>query len=303
MLIPDNNVLLDWVDPVNRLHDLNRGLFAWFMCVPGATGGSKLVDLNRVFPGTLTAMDVTTCWRGTKMPGAFGELDFDGVDDYVEAGGSILFDGLTQLTMWARLRFRSRGSYESYIGKRTGDTNRFTMGVGGAGVGSSAAFAINCGNGANSYGYADSTMANDTDYHLIATFNGAGADNAARLQAYINGVAVTLTYASTIPASLGTNTGNFILGNETGQTRFFDGQLAEAGVKAQWTSPEGARLLYEEARSGYPNLLRRVELDDGMDAPAAGGGITGPLIGFGHLGGGGPLIGGRLVRDRLRWWA
>lgn len=32
----------------------------------------------------------------------------------------------------------------------------------------------------------------------------------------------------------------------------------------------------------------------------AGSGITGPLVGFGHLGGGGPLIGGRLVRDRIR---
>lgn len=36
-----------------------------------------------------------------------------------------------------------------------------------------------------------------------------------------------------------------------------------------------------------------------IEAAGGGGGITGPLVGMGHLGGGGPLL-GRLVRDRIR---
>ncbi len=82
---PRDNWNVDIVQPVNRLCSLNRGLVAWWLGIPGLTGGSRFIDVVSPGPngnhGTSTNMDPATDW----VPGERGGmvLDLDGSDDYV----------------------------------------------------------------------------------------------------------------------------------------------------------------------------------------------------------------------------
>src|SRR5688500_11296274 len=87
MLVAQDHRPVSLLGPVNRLHPLNRGLVAWFLTLPGLSGGLKwhnLMDLSNGPHGTLTSMDPPTDWVSAKArPGGFGALDFDGSNDDV----------------------------------------------------------------------------------------------------------------------------------------------------------------------------------------------------------------------------
>lgn len=75
--------LLDMVCPINWQNDLSRGLVARWQCMPGLTGGSRLVNLTRAGDkdgnhGTLTNGPT---WQGANgRPGGHGSLRINGSD-------------------------------------------------------------------------------------------------------------------------------------------------------------------------------------------------------------------------------
>ncbi len=87
-------------------------------------------------------------------------------------------------------------------------------------------------------------------------------------------------------------------GTSTAQLHFFDGSGVERTSVADWTTNEAAttysmastalRITANSANNNTVAFFRSVQ-------SGGGGGITGPLIRFKHLGGGGALVGGRLV--------
>lgn len=77
---------VNWSDPVNWNEDLNEGLIAWWLNVPHWQGGTTWWDLCGRHDGTLTNMDVAAVWQHTARTGGRGQLDFDGTNDYVDAG-------------------------------------------------------------------------------------------------------------------------------------------------------------------------------------------------------------------------
>lgn len=85
---PQGNLWMpvDLFNPVNRQHPLAQGLVAWWLCVPGIDGGKFWYDLTGFNHGTLTNMDSASGWRPAFNPGAFGNMLFDGTDDYVSIG-------------------------------------------------------------------------------------------------------------------------------------------------------------------------------------------------------------------------
>lgn len=91
------NAPINWASPVNWLDPLNRGLVAWYLCVPGAMGGKTWQCLNRCPPGTLTNMDPQSDWVSGGRIGGWGNLDFDGSNDTVIIPGN----PVTGLDRWA----------------------------------------------------------------------------------------------------------------------------------------------------------------------------------------------------------
>lgn len=83
-------------------------------------------------------------------------------------------------------------------------------------------------------GYIDYSayMSAGTWTHIAFVFNGAGTDNSGRLKVYFNGIERTLTYAGTIEATAGNDTGNFILGMRGSGSFKFSGSMDDIGV---WT--------------------------------------------------------------------
>jgi len=77
---------LNYGTPVNGMHPLNRGLSGWWKVLPLRSSGLLWSDLVGVAPGTRQGMGAgsgTSGWGATTRRGGFGEMRFDGTDDYV----------------------------------------------------------------------------------------------------------------------------------------------------------------------------------------------------------------------------
>lgn len=88
--------------PVNRQHRFNRGLVAWYKCLPHLSGGRSWYDLMGLNPGTLTNMGAGSGWGGSPAPGGFGSLRFDGTNDYVGVPLNLATKPST-LSLWMRV--------------------------------------------------------------------------------------------------------------------------------------------------------------------------------------------------------
>lgn len=97
-------VAVNITDPVNRNHPLAQGLSSWWMSLPGLDGSLTLYDLMGQKNGTLTGMTaaLTSGWKGTTRPGGYGELVYDGVNDYVTMGDVYNVTGAFTVAAWIR---------------------------------------------------------------------------------------------------------------------------------------------------------------------------------------------------------
>ena len=99
---------------------------------PGYSEGLTLVDWSdQRRDGTLSNMgyNATSGWSGTDLPGAYAQLNFDGVDDYVTIGGTPEFDYLNtnfSVSLWVRAAGAQPGGVGYPIAHRVGN-------VGGSG--------------------------------------------------------------------------------------------------------------------------------------------------------------------------
>jgi len=76
----------------------------------------------------------------------------------------------------------------------------------------------------------DAGMSANTWYHVAVVYDGAGANNAARLKIYIDGVAATMGYSGTIPASLPDGTAPVEVGRFNNLGRYMHGRIDEMAM-------------------------------------------------------------------------
>lgn len=103
------------------------------------------------------------------------------------------------------------------------------------------------GNGANSYGYWESTgvVANNNWYNIVGVYDGSAATNAEKLKLYVNGVQRTMTYVGTIPSTTASLSGtNLILGAGS-SAEYFTGKLDDVRVYSRDLSSEEVGKLYQ----------------------------------------------------------
>lgn len=275
-----NDALTDWVCPVNWLAPLNRGLVGWWLCVPGAMGGSKWLDLCKRNDGTLTNMIPQTNWKSAlERVGGLGSLQTNSTGNYVDFGPSVVPGGEVTLSISAWL-YRAVSSTLVSVGRGVTNTR---VGIARWSDGN-VYFLIDTG-AVQAYGSIADGGAGWKHFHLI--YNGSGAANADRLKAEINGAPVTLTFSGTIPSSIPVSANTFRAGymNSGSILGGIQDDIRVTRVISQ--NP------YHASRMGYQAELRRMPKLTSLQVAAAGGSV-GPLIG-GRLNKGILIRGGRLV--------
>lgn len=240
---------VDLRNPVVRTHFLNRGRAAWWLGLPGWTGGARLWDLLGLTPGALPVFATGGGWNVITRPGALAHscLNFLG-------GVSIALprvfpiNGGCTLACWVSLS--NSGESGAFI--KLGDTS------GGIGLGVGGTQLDNGGN--NLIGlYEQVTWINTAIaigygwHHVVMTVDTAGA-----AAFYLDGKDIYGHTGSTPIAPANTT----YLGGYSvnGVSRFYSGPADDFSL---WTRPLSAaevHALYEESLSGYRHTLTRRDL-------------------------------------------
>ena len=140
-------------------------------------------------------------------------LRFDGAGDYVDVGDITELDGAANITWAFRFRTPSLGGESTFIARYNGVGEkqfRFSIETDG-----SVVLGIEAGGGEAIATLVAGSIVVDTWYTLMVVYNGGGVGNSGRLQAYLNGVAITPTFSGqSIPATLQSVTESIFIGRE-----------------------------------------------------------------------------------------
>ena len=280
-------------DAARRSHPLNRGRLAWWLALPGKSGGPLWLDVLGLYPASLgtiggPASQMPT-WIASSRPGGSAAVGI-AATQHVDCGLAPAFALSRSFAFAAWVRPAAIGSVLSIVSRGTGGYYLRLDGTGrmewlASGVASVAAGATPLAAGAWS--------------HVAAVVDGAGG-----VRLFLNGrldgsAASAQAYAGT----------QLFLGVETpGNPSTFIGQMDDASLWGRALPDAEVGQLYRESALGYPGALRGTR--EGFMAAAAvvaagaigtgsitlaGGGATGAgAIGTGTItiAGGGTASGG-----------
>lgn len=255
---------LDYANPVNRQSPLNRGLMNWWRVLPQTASGQRLRDLVGRSPAGLTSLSpssATTGWGPTSRRGGMGEIRFPGPNT---SGGYLNVGDLKWLTGTAAV------SFTAWLKPGVINTQ---MGILSKAVSGTVAFNVETWNDNFLYveifnGAATDGHINFTTWatagvwlHMAAVYNGAGATNAAKLQIYINGVAKSMAYNGTLPATLSSSLGGstLYLGRYlVGASDFrWQGALDDLRLYNRVLTDDEVKAVYLSSLLRYPTELGR----------------------------------------------
>lgn len=273
---------LNYGQLVNRACHLNDGIVLRLQVLPQrGKGNTWFDDSGKSNHGTLTGGPT---WGGAMgRPGGLGSLNLDGVDDYVDCGDIPAFDSQTYLSVfaWARITTQD-GRISSIVHKQDTVTaaKRWSLSPSQPTIGDDDDILVLLGSdGNNAYGYTSAgILPLNTWTHVGFVFDGTGAANADRLKIYVNGLAASVTYNATIPASTADQDGSLWFGRYPGQ-QYFPGQIDDMRILTRACSASDVTAIYQDSLRGYNKTLNRVQsraaFDQGGGAAAmVGRGLT-----------------------------
>ncbi len=281
-----NNI--NWTGPVNKLHSLNRRLEAWWLVVPGLTGGITWIDLTDPSNGNhgmLLNMG-SSDWVGASIPGSWGALDFDAINDHVAIPSKDYLSSGSPFTISLRVFVRTMptsGGDGLFQFQSSNTTSGFVSFLLDQDAATEDYKSINFG-GRNAEGWGE-------QYHPIAdisssllnvwkmltiTYNGGSTTDVNSFKLYIDGIDE--------PIKIGNNFGphgnNNVLGRNGIGGLFFDGQMDDVHIYSRALLADEVFQLYLFSLLGYPGVLNRIPRR--LVIPAVAGGIRNPF--------GGPLV-------------
>jgi len=230
-----------------------QGLIGAWCPTLGPSGYTLLDRSGRGQHGTLTNMDAGTDWVGTSGGWA---LDFDGVNDYVDARQTLT--GAFTVSMWANRR--TAGTFNERIlwGNLT-DVDTYIADILLSGV------TVQSDTAGTAKTFSGFTFSNSVWFHLIVSRDAA------------NGVRV---WKDGIESTSGTQTisGTFTLqgigryANASGGVAAFqwDGQIGDVGVWNRALTPVDVRQLYQAGQLGLGRMLTPQRRSYAFRVPAAG---------------------------------
>ncbi len=238
-----SHLSVDWQNPFNKNHLLNRGLIGWWLNAPPLQGGYTHFDLTGKHHGKLTNMDPATDWIHHARPGGFGALDFDGVNDAVTIPDHTdLNPSAITISLWTNLR--SLSGYGNFVEKDFNSGYRVRIEPDGK-----LRFLNNGGsNGLTTTG----TIAIDTWVFLAFTADGFG------FNAYIDG---TLDRSGGAPYIQSAEVNDLHIGSGfQGGAPFelINGQIDDVRLYNRALSADEINEYYWRSKQGYADLFNRV---------------------------------------------
>jgi hypothetical protein len=138
--------------------------------------------------------------------GNSGSFYFNGTTNYILSNAITQNNNASALTWTTWAKRSASNSYMTFI-QYSGSSSDI-----GLELWSNGPIYCEIGNGGNTYG--DFSNTSSLWQNVTMVFDGSGADNSARLKAYINGIQQNLSYTGTIPTTAGT--GNTLYIGNTG---------------------------------------------------------------------------------------
>lgn len=262
---------IDLGSPVERGHPLNRGKLAWWLALPGQTGGPVLSDLFGRRPGTLSAAPNRPVWGGTGRPGGLGQLTLAGnASSYVDCapmGASLAGLQHVSAACWTdRVPGTNFGLGQGLDGQRfsllwsTDDRIYVEVESGGA------------------FSYPSAGVAASGWHRLLLSYDGT-ASGLARLSLYLDGEPLALTAGGDGPAASVADPGPYTwaVGVSHSGSGYAGGTGAvdDAPVWTRSLSADEAAAEFDQSRRGYPDMIRRLSnrLTMAMGSGTAAGGF------------------------------
>lgn len=233
MIISPSNLSLDWNDPVNKSHALNRGLIFWAQVLPDLYGyGSKTwFDLVKKRRGISSGWDGDE-WGGyAPMKGSLGSFRLDGSNDYIY-WPNIVPSNITEFTFVAKVNLSSTGNNQGIIALYDSATPSNRSNVALYGSGSAVRYWDN-NNGWMSY---TGVYTFGTTLHVVVTVKSSGEN-----KLYHNGVEVN---SRTLGSMVGKNSVAVGASNNSGG-EYAKGQLDCLRVYNRLLSAAEVMALYQ----------------------------------------------------------
>ena len=199
--------------------------------------------MNQNYMRLVHSMNRTSAWENLKS------CIFDGVDEIVNIGDIAILDGVTNYSVSLWFKTSSLATSQVIMGKKLTDlTQNWNIYINTLGA------IYNIMQAANGK-TPSSTIAINTWYHFVATYNG-GAAAANRIQLYVDGVSSLSSVTGTIPTSTTNSANDHYLGarniSNTSIDLPFTGQIDEVGIFDYTMTGAEVTALYN---SGCPNDL------------------------------------------------
>lgn len=195
---PLPGALIDWT------HPLARGLaHAWLL---NQGGGQAVNAVTHAYDGTL--------FNGpTQTVGNYGQpaINFpNGMATYVDCGN---VPELVSVARFSAAFAFKRGAAGATLYPWGKNTNAGTAAMTGIEVYSDGSVYLDVNNSSGADGH---FVCNDLKWHyLVEVFDGQQADNASRLQAWLDGAKQSLAFSGTIPAATGASANTMTIGRMT----------------------------------------------------------------------------------------
>jgi hypothetical protein len=198
----------------------------------------------------------------TRAIGRIGQgLDFDGVDDTVNAGSDAELDNLDPYTEMAWIYLRSFPTSDEYVITNKPSTQFCNVDNRGGSNGVQALRLDHSRSGANtSIISADNTLSLNTWYHVVCLFDSNGTS-----KIYINGEEPTLDTNTQGTGGIGANaSGSYIVGSRTGTSDFFDGFIDDVRIYNRVLTEQEIRRLYRLGGTFKIDTRYPADLSDGL---------------------------------------
>ena len=187
-------------------------------------------------------------------------LEFDGVNDNINIGDINNLDGASTFTIEFWFDINNLSSGYSFINKRQ-SANQSSIQIK---YHTTKGFIMEVETGNNAFGYLDSYSTDDEWVHACVVFNGNGGSNADKLKLYLNGIAQTLTFYSSLPSVSHSNSNPVYLGSVEGSSQFLPGKMDEIRF---WddvrTASEIQENMHKDMTGSESNLVAYYKMSDG----------------------------------------
>lgn len=239
---------IDWIQPVNWDHPLNRGLVAWYLAIqnqPGWKSGQwlDLTDPVHGNHGTLTNMDPATDWVSSSRPGGFGALEFNGAK-HVDCGTDMsLQPSGVLLTIEAWFKTSSATNQTIAGNYSASSAGGYMLQVDSPG---NVRFSLDTSSGFTNLIVA--TGSNDGEWH-----HAAGTYDGAAMRVFVDGLQSGSTSKTGTIDYNGANP-NFNVGRNVNGANTFVGLINTVRVSSDVIDVPA---IYQQSLRGYRGLLNR----------------------------------------------